>query len=469
MRIITLVVALSAPLAFGDVVHMQDGSTLQGDVKRGADGWTVIVDGKPVFVKTEDVKSIDVGGSAMKSDEADLASLRRSVAGMSDPKTAIDRYTRYIGTAKGAAAEAAKADLIIWQDRLDRGLVKYAGQWLSPTDAADAKAKAIGKLSEARDKMASGDLKGARAIVDAAVAASDPPDPAAAYFKGLMAFNEGDIPTARKSFDAAVAGTSNHAPSLNNLAVVMMRQNQIPAAMNLYIRAMQAAPNDPRILDNVAEALNSSSDDAKLAAAVKKTVAVFSPLDMAMAKQMASHGYFRWGATWVSQAEFDQLQAMEKKINDELAGYEQEYKTTQDKVRKLETEIEANTRVMKRLEATSYFRDETGRTIRLQLPASYYEMQRDNEDLGAERATHLQHIDELRATAKRAKAQLPKPRYTGAQRLIGPDDAPGFIPKASPLTEEQPAGQQPLTPTATTTTAQQVPPNPGPPPRAQTP
>lgn len=455
-------VAVTTVASLADVVQLNDGRTLEGDVKKTPDGWTVNTGAAVVEVKPEDVKSISAGASTRESsDDAGLSSLRRSVSSIADPHLAIDKYKRFIATAKGAAGATAQADLLVWQDRLDRKLIKVGSAWITPEEAAVAKEKYGDQLIDARAKLMDGRTKDAKAIVDM-VLAGDAQQPAALYLKGVLAFAESDIPTARKSFDAAVAIVADHGPTLNNLAVVMMRQNQAPAALNTYARALNASPGDPRILDNTAEALNTLSTDAKLATAVKKTTAVFAPLDIAMANRMAQDGYFRWGATWVSKEEIDRLTALEKEVRDQMAKLDADFKSSQDAIRQYEEEIDANNRAMRRIEASSTYRDEFGRVIRSSYPPVYFTLQQDNAELLARQRREQDRIEQMRAEAKVVKAKLPAPRYTGAQRLIGPEGTPGLPPLSPPV---QPKIVAPAAPVAPTT----VPANPGPPPRAQTP
>jgi tetratricopeptide (TPR) repeat protein len=437
-------------VARGDIVHLNDGRSIEGDVKRTAEGWSVVVDGQTTQFTQEQVKSIEVGTSAAGPlKDGGLASLRRSMANVTDPQQAVERYKRFIANAEKSAPptaiELARADLLIWQDRADRKLVKLGDQWVTSAQADTARAKAVAELSTARDLMLEGRAKDALAMVEAALVA-DPQNATALYLRGVQAYADGDVPLARRSFDAAVAALPGaHGPTYNNLAVVLMRQNQPAAALTAYARALQSPEADPRVLDNVAEALNSTATDTKLAPAVKKTAAVFQPIDIAVAGHMARQGLYRWGATWIPKAELERLQALEKQVNEQIARFEVDFGTAQDEMRRIESEIAANERAMRRMEANATFRDElTGRIVRTELPRSYYALQRDNIDLVNERQRVTARIDQLRTDAKAARAKLPKPRYTGAQRLIGPEGAPGL-----PEPKRTPADPSPATAPAT--------------------
>src|SRR6185437_4912129 len=123
--VVLLGLALAAP-AFGDIIHLKDGSTLEGELQRTRDGWTVTdANGKTTDVAATDVKSIELKKAAShESAEQQLESLRRSVVTLDDIHLILKHYQDFLKQNAGspAAAEAQK-DVATWQDRLDKGLV----------------------------------------------------------------------------------------------------------------------------------------------------------------------------------------------------------------------------------------------------------------------------------------------------------------------------------------------------------
>ncbi len=150
--------------------------------------------------------------------------------------------------------------------------------------------------------------------------------------------------------------------------------------------------------------------------------------------------------------------AIAKEVDDKVAEYDREYKTIQDSIRQIELEIDANQRSLRRIEANNVLVDETGRIIRSAYPPVYFQLQQDIVELEGRKRKEQGRIDELRVSAKAIKAKVPTPRYTGAQRLIGPEEAPGLPPLEQP---------NPLPQTTAPPVSQPV--NAGPPPRAHTP
>src|SRR5262249_7184421 len=108
MRNLAAIIALLLATTFihADILTLQDGTKLEGYVKPTHGGYVVTsADGKVTRVDGSKVESIRLG----KSDGIDpklaapdrLASLRRSVESLSDPKQVIDRYKQFIEMNKG--------------------------------------------------------------------------------------------------------------------------------------------------------------------------------------------------------------------------------------------------------------------------------------------------------------------------------------------------------------------------------
>jgi hypothetical protein len=125
------VAALVVLPAWGDVVRLQDGTTLDGTLKREPGGWAVTdKTGKTTHITDDKVDSIEKTGSATAADatESKLNVLRRSVENLTDIAQITDRYTKFIEQNRNTpAAATAQKELEVWQDRQSKGLVKVGG------------------------------------------------------------------------------------------------------------------------------------------------------------------------------------------------------------------------------------------------------------------------------------------------------------------------------------------------------
>ncbi len=196
--------AASAP-AFGDIVHLKDGTSLEGDVKRSDDGWIVLVPGKaPVRISGDKVQSIELkpaGDNNPRVAAEHLASLRRSVESLVDVKEVLSRYQRFVDQNKDPAVLAdAKKDMAVWQSRLDTGMIKVGQKWILPADRAKLVDQAAVLADNARQLMKQGRFKEAEPMLVEATA-DDPANPSALYLIALIRYQQDQIPAARKALE----------------------------------------------------------------------------------------------------------------------------------------------------------------------------------------------------------------------------------------------------------------------------
>lgn len=420
-----------------DSIVLKDGSRLEGNIKKTDTGWQITAtDGKVTNVPAANVKSIELGsrGNDSQSSNAALASLRRSVDALTDLSRIIERYEQFIANSKDpSVAEEAKKDLATWQDRRARGLVRQGSAWVTPEEAARLREQALVAASQVRDLLRQGQVAEAESAIQQALNA-DSTNPAVLYLRGVLFYRQDKIVEARKAFEAVNGSVPNHAPTLNNLAVILSRQNASGGALNFYDQAMQAQPVNKFILDNVAEALGTLDDAQRKGQAVQRVIRRFTEQDATLQKQLAAQGLFRWGSTWVDQKQLDALKAAEKEIRDRLAALEKEFEDNKRRVQDIDSEIASNEQAMRELEARSIWRDPDGKLHYSQLPASYYEYKRNNDRLRNEQNALRARFDQLRATAKATQQQLPTPKYTGVMQIVGVEGTPLLPPPDAPAT-----------------------------------
>lgn len=411
-----------------DVVHLTDGSTVEGIVKKSGDGWDVTrVDGKVIHVTAENLRQIELTSKGNTPDAAGskLASLRRSVENIPDIKIIRDRYEKFIEANKNTAAAAdALKDLAIWQDRMDRNMVKVGPNWLTAEEKERVLERNFIAVDGVRQLIKAGRFNEADPVLQQ-ILVDDPTNAGALYLRGLILFKQEQWPLARKTFDAAKEAQPNYGPTLNNIAVILWHQNQYLGALNLYDGAMASpAQFQIPILNNVAEALNAVPPELKNNATVTKVTKHFTDLDTVMQQQMLQAGYFRWGATWVDKNQLEQLKAAEAKIQKTLTDMQAEYDAHAAHINRIDAELADIERAMKRIENTSVTRDTSGNIIRLPLPSAYYDYDHDHHKLQAQRIELVARLDSLRAAARALQQQLPTPKYTGLQQIIGIEGTP---------------------------------------------
>jgi tetratricopeptide (TPR) repeat protein len=440
MRILPwLIVVLLSASAWADVVVLKDGTRLEGSIKKVDDQWQITgLDGKVTLVPAGSVQSIQLGSgrsdAAGGASAAALASLRRSVEAVSDINQIIERYERLIAGSTDAAVTAeAEKELATWRQRRDRGMIKQGAHWVTPEEAVQLRTQAISTAASAREQLRQGRLADAEVLLQQALD-QDPSNPAGLYLRGVLLYRQDKLVDARKAFEAVDGQVSGHAPTLNNLAVILWRQNQQGAALSYYDQAMLAAPVNKFVLDNVADSLGTMPDDHRRGKAAERVVRRFTEQDTLLQQQLSAQGWFRWGSTWVDQKQLDELKAAEREIRARLAELEQEFESNKLRIAQIDDHIRANEQQIRSLEARSVWRDPDGRVVRMPLPNAYYDLKRENDNLRSEQERLRVRFEQLREIARRTQQQLPTPRFAGVQQIVGIEGTPLLPPLTAPLT-----------------------------------
>ncbi len=427
--------------SLADVIRLKDGTRLEGEIRRTDEGW-IITDraGKKTLVAFDRVAGIEAtpkGGGDVP--EQRLASLRRAADNIADPRQAITRYQaflkQYIGT---SAAPKAQADLAIWQERLDKHLVKLGDKWVNAEEKSEIERESQAIAADALRLLAQSKLRDAAPIIDRALV-ENPRNAAAWYLKGVLHFRLDQIPLARKAFTEAQNLLPDHVPTMNNMAVILWRQNAQPAALTQYDKALLASPADRRILDNLAEALAALPEEQRNTTLTKKVVRHFNEQDLALQAKLKPQGLFRWGATWVTTAEMDKLQKAEQAIQAKLDAMSADFDALTTRIAQLDADISENEKAARRMEAQSVGMDASGRIVRYALPPTYYDIKRDIANLAAEKKQRLAQQEAMRKVAKQLRQQIIGGKYAGVQRLVDIEGTP--LPGAAEvIAAAQPTG-----------------------------
>jgi tetratricopeptide (TPR) repeat protein len=424
------------PAARADVVHLTDGTTVSGDIKKTDDGWIVTPPGgKPVLISADRVDSIELRPADNPNAAEDrLASLRRAVGNVSDIKIIITRYEAFIqDNPESKAATEAEADLADWRDRQSRGLVKVGTQWVTPEEKADTDHKADLVAEDVRQLLTAGKIKDATDAIDKTLLLS-PDNISLLYLRGVLAYRLEQLVPARKAFEAVLAISPNDGPSLNNLAVITWRQNNIMVAMNFYDQAMVSAPMSRQILDNVAEALNSLPPERRKTPLVEKVVRHFNEQDSDLQKKLADQGLSRWGSSWVTDAQRAKLEATAKSIQDQIDAQSKKFDDLTADMQKADQTVSSDQVSMQNIINSCTFYNPNGQMVQTPFPAEYYNLQRDIQLQKAQKIQDAGEQGRLHDQAVALKAKQPS-RYTGIQRLIDVEGMPMAITPGDPTTQ----------------------------------
>ena len=435
------ILVLAAP-AVADTVHLRDGRTVDGTLKRNdATSWVVLAAGrKPVVVADVDVASIVL--TARPATEAGrLDAVRRSVAHVDIAADALDRYRRLIAAGGDPATLAtARSEMAVWQDRADRGLVRLGDRWVIPAAREQAQADALVTANHARQAIKDGRFADAAPLATAALA-MDPQCASAHYLLGLVRADQNRLSAARREFEAAAALVPNHGATLVNLAVIDWEQHRYADALARYDAAMVAAPADAAVLADVAVAVGHVPPTVAKLPAVARLVGRVSKRYHDQQKQMTDRmtalGLHPFGSAWLTDDQLDQVRQGQQQDQQKLDALAADFDKAQDQVRQTDLAIaDVQDRQRRSADAGSvgpYLASYDGVRPGLAVPAVYYELQNDADQLQRRRAQQVGQLDALQKQAavihRRMDGQTDS---DGAQHLIGPDGTPVRLPAATP-------------------------------------
>lgn len=413
-----------------DIVELKDGSRLEGDLKRTPEGYEIrAADGTLTRVRTDQVASVRIGKADPKSPAAAqerLASLKRSAESLNDLDQILERFKAFIEQNKGTpVAEEARKEMASWEEKKTAGLVRVGAKWVTPEERERILAGTHDLAEQARAAVRRNQIREAEALIRQ-VLELDPAHPLALYLQGVVAYRSDKLPFARRSFEQVAAVLPEHAATLNNIGVILMRQNEVIKAMTFFDRAMMAMPENKEILNNVLEAIMFMPENQRQSQTMQKVTRRFAEQDARLSQLMARYGWYRWGSTWVDQAQIERLKEEEKEIRGKMDTMQKEYDGLAARIVEIDRSIDSNERYLQAIRARSSYRDANGNLVRIPYPDEYYDVQRDNERMLRERDQVLQQRNRMREEAKAVEATLPVPKYTGIQQLIGVEGAPSL-------------------------------------------
>ena len=433
MRPIVLqTVACLAVPALGEIVRLNDGTSIEGDLHKTADGWVVTkADGHSVTIPADQVKSIGLSKPAAETPDMaarNLASLRRAVATQADPKQVVDRYKAFIAQNAGTpVAQEAAQDMAAWQDRVDHGLVRAGDQWVTREQLAELQEKALSAATQVQALARGGKLVEAAAMLDKALAVA-PANPSLLYLHGVLLFKQQQIAPARKAFEGVETQVPESGATENNLAVILWRQHAEMPALLHYDKAMLAEPVDQTILDNVAEALHALPEPHRKNPLTKKVVDHFNDQDASLQKKMAEKGLYRSGSGWITEKEYNKQQAEEKAVQEKIEALKKQFADVQERMITIERDIRNEQEICNAILSESTQTDGQGHVIQYPPPQRYYDLQRDIKSLQTERVMKQRQLALMPKQAADLEKTRPPKKYTGVQKIMDVDAMPGASP-----------------------------------------
>jgi tetratricopeptide (TPR) repeat protein len=453
------IVAALAPAAISlaDIITLSDGTKVTGTMSRQGDSMIITTtDGKKLTVRAADIAGVTLTSNISPAERAENAwkqlqpSLNK-VAKIEDAIALLEKFEHdNHGTPAGTKAINAIAS---YRQLLSQSPVKFRGAWV-PKDQVEVLTRA--ELDAAKPIMLvykAGKIKEAMDQTREALK-TNPQNPHLNLLAGLASFKLNQLAQSREYFSKVLEVNETSLMALNNLGVVSYQVAKQIDGMGFYARALQAAPDNRLLLDNIVEAL-AASESLKQSPAYTALQRQFLQAETNMQAKMAKSGLFRYGSSWVSQEQHDRLLASKASVKATLEAAEARHREALRAVDNIDARIQQARVDVDTLNneynnwvaaaAFSYYYDPNTFTRR---DLALADLDRARKRLSAlidQRVTAVETIAKVEdetAKIKLAWASVDKDMYTGVQRIMDLGDEEAVpLPSAvsvPPIVEKPP-------------------------------
>lgn len=438
--------------AWADTVTLKDGRVLEGDLllRVMVGGATLqrvkLADGGTVSFAPEQVKSIVLNSALTPSQQAAAAwsALESLVRKSDDLSQLIDAHQKYLKDyPTSPKAPVVTENLANYEKMKADDYIRFRGNWMPRGKADVLMRQATAGAQMAREQLAAGHIKEAQEKAEDALQA-DGQNTLALTVAGVVKCRQNNLPAARDYFSRLLALDDGEVLARNNLGVISFDQNRQAEGLNHFAKAVQAAPGNRQILDNIVAAL-ARYTGSKDIQAYKDLVIPYTQAEAKMAVEMAQKQLYRWSGTWVTKELREKFDAQLELAKGKLARLEDLYNQTSGTLTALDQELhDVNVAYDSALNDFNI-----AQNVLLNYQGGYYTggwlVKRDlalndmtrlatrRAALEPQRATLVTVLKQVRADGVKAKADLTKLQTSvnlGTMRLLEPGEVENPPPPA---------------------------------------
>jgi hypothetical protein len=330
--ILSAAVGAATALSRADVIELKDGRVIVGSLLRKGDD--VIItgeDGKIVKAKPADVTRVTLTSTVTPTQAADADWTRAAaeIKKSDDLQAIIDIHQKFLDKYPDAPASAnVRTSLEEYQRLAKQNGVKFRGRWMPEAQIQVRQQEWSDRAKPALLKYKAGDLRGALDSAKAAIK-DDSANPDALTLAGLAAYRLNLTNDSRDYFAALTQEDPSNVLGENNLAVILFTQKRQAESLLHYAKALQAAPDNRFVADNIEEALNAyvTTGGDQNASAYVNLVRQFQQAESRIEAAMARKGLYRFGSTWVPAGIMDRLNANLQQIKNAMTQLDSQYQS----------------------------------------------------------------------------------------------------------------------------------------------
>jgi tetratricopeptide (TPR) repeat protein len=316
--------------AHADLIELSNGQKISGSISRQGEVVTIKSDdGRTITAKPDEIRRVTLTGSISPAEAAgaEWTRVSQQIRVADDLHTILALHTGYLDKYPQAPnAAEVRTSFGVYQRLAENDAVKFRGRWVTKAQIdvivrgwADAARPAVEHYKAGRYKDA---FDAAKAAIDA-----DKDNPNALTVAGLAAYRAGNLGAARSYFTALAAADPANPLAENNIAVIAFQQKQASEGIAHFSKALQIAPDQRVVLDNIIEAvgiyLGAGGD--RTTTTLKNLQRHFDAAEKRMEEAMAKQGLVRRGSTWVTKEQADRQAADFQALQAQYAQLETQY------------------------------------------------------------------------------------------------------------------------------------------------
>ena len=323
-------IAASSTFTRADVIELKDGRIIVGTLlRKGDDVIITSEDGKSINARPADVTRVTLTSTVTPTQAADAewtrdaAEIRRA----DNLQNIVDIHQKFLDKYPDAAvAPSVRTSLDQYKELAKENGVKFHGRWMPEAQIQVQVQEWSDRAKAALVKYRAGDLHGALDSAKSAIK-DDAANPDALTIAGLAAYHLNMTGDSRDYFAALTQGDPTSVLGENNLAVILFSQKRQAESLIHYGKALQAAPDNRFVADNIEEALNSyTSNGGDLTApAYTGLVRQFQQAESRIEATMARKGLYRYGSTWVPAGVMDRLNSNLQQIKNAMTQLDSQF------------------------------------------------------------------------------------------------------------------------------------------------
>ncbi|MEI7767405.1 MAG: hypothetical protein WCJ97_08215 [Phycisphaerae bacterium] len=330
--LLTCLASVALVPAWADRIVLQDGRVIEGRMRR-LNAREMEINprvGEPFTVMVEEVRSVSLTSDVTETQKAESrwAAMQARFRAMDKLPDIIKEHDAFITEFPTSdSARSARESREAYQRMQTGKYVKFRRNWVAPEQRDGLLREGRERSVPALDMYRAGKLREAVELAKSALTV-DEGNPTALAIMGMVAVRQNQILLAREWFIHMTEFDPDSVLGWNNASVAALQLKREPEALLNFSKALQSGGDNRLVVDNVADFLGSYSGSKTLPSYISLT-ATYAQAETRMVALMAKQGLYRYGSSWVTKEERNNLDATAQLLYGKIRELDLQYRQNQ--------------------------------------------------------------------------------------------------------------------------------------------